>query len=113
LFVEKKCQQHNTDSRTEQQISFWRGGAVSPSNTTSSGPRPPSLPRSILIHPAVWPQQIWAENWGNCVHFGPQRGTTPNFQTDRTGQWSDSIGQTSLQTVAQKTISGNSKLTKK
>jgi len=25
-----------------------------------------SLPRGILIHPAIWPQQIWAKNWGLC-----------------------------------------------
>ena len=28
------------------------------------GPRPTSIPSDILIHPAVWPQQTWAENWG-------------------------------------------------
>jgi len=22
------------------------------------------MPSTILIHPAIWPQQIWAENWG-------------------------------------------------
>ena len=32
------------------------GGAGSPSNTMSPGPRPTSLPSGILIHPAVWPQ---------------------------------------------------------
>jgi len=25
----------------------------------------------ILIYPAVWPQQTWAENWGICPLFGP------------------------------------------
>ena len=30
----------------------------------SSGPRPTSIRSGILIHPAIWPQQIWAENWG-------------------------------------------------
>jgi len=29
-------------------------------------PRPTIIPSGILIHPAVWPQQIWAENWGLC-----------------------------------------------
>jgi len=24
----------------------------------------------ILIHPAVWPQQLWAKNWGLCPLFG-------------------------------------------
>jgi len=37
-------------------------GAGSPSNTMS--PRPTSVPSGILIHPAVWQQQTWAENWG-------------------------------------------------
>jgi len=33
----------------------------------SLGPRPTFLPIGILIHAAIWPQQIWAENWGLCV----------------------------------------------
>jgi len=44
---------------------FFVGGAAgSPSNTMSRGPRPTFLPSGILIHPAVWPQQTWAENCG-------------------------------------------------
>jgi len=27
------------------------------------GPRPTFVPSGVLIHPAVWPQQTWAENW--------------------------------------------------
>jgi len=43
------------------------GGAGSPSNTMSPGPRPTSEPNGILmIDPTVWPQQTWAENWGLC-----------------------------------------------
>jgi len=38
------------------------GGAWSPSNTMSPGPRLISLPSGILIHPAVWSQETWAEN---------------------------------------------------
>jgi len=41
-------------------------GAGSPSNTMSIGLGPTSLPSGILIHPAIWPQQIWAKNWGLC-----------------------------------------------
>jgi len=37
--------------------------AGSRSNTMSSRPTPTSLPRGILIHPAVWRQQTCAENW--------------------------------------------------
>jgi len=32
----------------------------------SLGPRPSSLPNGTLIYLAIWPQQIWAENWGLC-----------------------------------------------
>jgi len=49
---------------------FWRRGAGSPSNTMSLWLRPISLPSGILIHPAIWPQQIWAENWGGLCTFG-------------------------------------------
>jgi len=43
------------------------GGAGSPSNTIWPGPRSTSVPSGIFIHPAVWPQQTWAENWGGAV----------------------------------------------
>ena len=42
---------------------FWVG-AWSPSNTKSPGPSPSSVSSGILIHAAIWPQQIWAENLG-------------------------------------------------
>ena len=45
------------------------GGAGSASNTMLPGPRPTSIPSGILIHPAVWPQQTWAENWGCYATF--------------------------------------------
>ena len=38
-------------------------GAGSVSNTKSPALRPTSIPSGILMHPAVWPQQKWAENW--------------------------------------------------
>jgi len=43
--------------------SFWGGGAGFPSNTKSPGHRPTSIPSGIVIYAAIWPQQIWAENW--------------------------------------------------
>jgi len=46
---------------------FLERGAGSPSTIMWPGPRPTSIPSSILVHPAIWPQQIWAENWGGCV----------------------------------------------
>jgi len=57
---------------------FWGGGAGSPSNTMSLGPRPTSLPSGILIHQAIWPQQIWAENWGLCPFGGGESGSSSN-----------------------------------
>jgi len=44
-------------------------GAGFRSNTMSTGPKSTSVPSGILIHPAVWPQQTWAENWGGCAPF--------------------------------------------
>jgi len=49
------------------------GGTESPSSIMSPGPRPTSasVPSGILIHPVVWPQQTWAENWrGLCPFLG-------------------------------------------
>jgi len=40
------------------------GGQLGPHLTTSLGLRPSSIPSGILIHPAIWPQRTWAENWG-------------------------------------------------
>jgi len=44
----------------------------SPCNTMSPGSRPTFLPSGILIHPAIWPQQIWAEQIvrGSCALLG-------------------------------------------
>ena len=49
------------------------GGAVTPSNTTSPGPRFTSVPSGILVHPAVGPQRTLAENWTRgCAPFGEE-----------------------------------------
>jgi len=37
-------------------VPLWVGGAGSPSNTMSHGPRPICIPSGILIHETVWPQ---------------------------------------------------------
>jgi len=93
----------------------------------SPGPRPTPVTSGIWVHAAIWPQQIWAENWGLCpfgkadvvsaeaylrakFHLDPSnRLATVLHQrhrqtdrTDRTGQRSDGIGRTVLQTVAQR-----------
>jgi len=31
------------------------------------------MPSGILIHAAIWPQQIWAENWGDGAPLGEGR----------------------------------------
>jgi len=43
-----------------------------------SGPRPTSVPSGILIHPAIWPQQIWAKNWGLRPFWEGGAGSLPN-----------------------------------
>jgi len=65
----------------------------SQSNTMWSGPWPTFVPNGILIHPAVWP--VLVSTWWN---FSQSYTDGP----DRTGQRSDSIGLSALQTVAQK-----------
>jgi len=52
---------------TGLQCPFPCGGAGSPSNAMSPGLRPTAIRRGILIHPAVSPQQTWAENWAADV----------------------------------------------
>jgi len=54
-------------------------GAVSPfwgelGSRKWPGPTPTSTPSAILIHPAVWPQYTWAENWGLRPLFEEGRG---------------------------------------
>jgi len=64
------------------------GGAGTPYNTTSPGPRPTSVLSGILIHPAVSPEQTWAENWGavslwegelgpRLIQYGLDQGLPP------------------------------------
>jgi len=59
----------------------------SPSNTMWPRPRSTSVPSFTLIHPVVWPQY-----------------TNVTDRHRQTGQPSDSIGRTVLQTVAQKSL---------
>jgi len=48
-------------------VPFLGGGAGSLSNTMSPGPSPTSLPSGIMIHPAIWLHQTWAEIGGVCA----------------------------------------------
>jgi len=57
---------------------FFGRGAGSSSNTKSPGLRPNSIPSGILIHPAIWLQQIWAENWAGCAPLGRGAGSPSN-----------------------------------
>jgi len=59
------------------------GGAGSPSTQCGPGPRLTSVPSGIFIHPAVWPQQTWTENWGLCPVGG--RGLSPHLTQCRLG----------------------------
>ena len=49
------------------------GGADVPLSVGELGPHliqspwPTSIPSGISIHPAIWPQQIWAKNWEGAV----------------------------------------------
>jgi len=100
---------------------FGGRGAGSPSSTMWPGPRPTSLPSGVLIHPAIWPQRIWAENGGLCPFGGGELGPhltqcgqgqglpdpsnrlatiRQRYRQDR--ERSDSIGRTVLEMVAQK-----------
>jgi len=56
---------------------FW-GGERGPHLTQSPGPRPTSTPSGILIHAAIWPQQIWAENWWGCAPLGDGGAGSPS-----------------------------------
>jgi len=60
---------------------FRGGGARSPSNTIWPGPRSTSVPSGILIHPAVWSQQTWAD--GLCPFGGGELG--PHLTQHRLG----------------------------
>jgi len=76
----------------------WAG---SPSNTKSPGPRPSSIPSGILIHAAIWLQQIWAENCvgavplcgggagspSNTIWPGPRPTGMPSFVLIRPTVW--------------------------
>jgi len=44
-------------------------------HTMWPGPRSTSVPSGIFVHPDVWPQQTWAENWGLCPFLG--KGSVP------------------------------------
>ena len=51
-------------------VPLWELDPQSPSNTMWPGPRPTYVPSDILINPAIWPQQTWAEIWeGLCPLF--------------------------------------------
>jgi len=44
------------DRKVGAAVPLFEGGAGSPSNTMSPGPRSTSVPSDILIRPTVWPQ---------------------------------------------------------
>jgi len=60
---------------------LFSGGAGSPSNTKSRGPRPTSIPSGILVNPAIWPQRTLAQNWGLCPFRAGGTGSPSNSVT--------------------------------
>jgi len=71
-FIQSFC--HNKHARKVGAVHLFRG-AGSPSNTMSRALRPTSVLSGILINPAVWPQQTWAENWGAVPLLGKEMGS--------------------------------------
>jgi len=51
---------------------FWEGelGPHLKQSRLGGGLPPSSIPSGILIYPAIWPRQIWAENWELCSFWG-------------------------------------------
>jgi len=50
-----------------------------PISYATAGLRPTSIPSGILMHAAIWPQQIWAENWMGAVSlWGGAAGSPSN-----------------------------------
>ena len=60
---------------------FWESWV--PSNTKSPGTRPTFIPSGILVHPAIWPQRTWAENWGLCPFRGRGSGSPSDTMSPR------------------------------
>ena len=59
------------------------GEEVGPHLTQSPGPRPTSIPSGILIYAAIWPQRIWAENWGAVPLWGEEELGPPSNNVAR------------------------------
>jgi len=73
----QKTMKYNSDENWGRRLCPY--GAGSPSNTMWQRPRSTSMPSAILIHPAVWPQQIWVEHWGLlCPFLGGRAGSLCN-----------------------------------
>ena len=63
---------------------LFAGAAWSPSNTMWTGPKSTSVPSGVFIHPAAWPQYIWAESWGGAVPLLEELG--PHITQSRLGR---------------------------
>jgi len=72
---------------------FWGEGVGSPSNTLSLGSRLIFLSSGILIHPAIWPQQMGrklgscAGSPSNAMWPGPRLTCMPSFILIRPTIW--------------------------
>ena len=84
--------------RTLGAVPLWRRRAGYPSNTMWPGPRPTCTPSFIFIRPTVWPQYTNVTDRTSRT----DRQDRQDREDRQTGQRSDSIERTVLQTVAQK-----------
>jgi len=57
---------------------FSKGSWVHIEHNLTYRPRPTSVPSDILIHAAIWPQQICTENWGERCPFRGGGGGSPS-----------------------------------
>jgi len=60
-------------------------GAGSLSNTKSPGLRPTAIPSGIVMHPVVWAQYKFAENWGGGFAPFLGKGLGPHLTQSRLG----------------------------
>jgi len=96
---------------------FGEGIAGSPSNTKWPGLRPSSISSGILIHAAIWPQEMWTENWVGAVPLWgggagfpcntmwprPRPTCMPRFIFIRPTVWPQCTNVTDRQTVQDRT----------
>jgi len=66
---------HNRNGPKIRGLCLLWGEAGSPCNTMLPGLKPTFVPGGILVHSAIWPEQIWPENWGPVPLWGRGAGS--------------------------------------